>query len=113
MKLLLLLGALVLSGCASTPTYVLGNQTNSAYHYVFPDKDSPTSRTKCTLYEPPEVERVPAVPLKEYSALKSSELERRLELLLTHIEELRTYIAATRKKHAEAFSRYADNCTAE
>lgn len=116
MKYLFALLSAALAGCASTPTYILGDQHNSAYHYTYSDSatsPSVVSRTKCTMYVQPEVEKVPPTPLKEYAQIKPGEYERRIDLLLKHIEELRLYIASTRKLHSEAFKRYDLNCTAE
>ena len=111
MKYLLALTSALLVGCAGTPTYILGDQHNSAFHYRYAESDPAVARIKCTMYVQADVEKVPSTPLKEYAQLKPGEYEKRIDLLLKYIEELRTYIVSTRKLHAEAFKRYDTNCT--
>lgn len=68
--------------------------------------------TNCPVYTPPEYRAVPVTPAEEFRRIPKTQIDRREEILLDHIQALREHIKATKSDTTDQYMKYLMQCTA-
>lgn len=87
------------------------NEVWSSKDRATPEWINERKLTNCPVYTPPETRAVPPTPAEEFRRIPKNQIDRREEVLLNHIQELREHIKATKSDVTDQYMKYLMQCT--